>query len=349
VAQRGGTLVFLMTTRQLASNMKKLMENGVAAETPVAVIRWGTVADQTTLVGTVATIAGIAASARLQPPALAVVGEVVRLRDQLLWFEKKPLFGRRIVVTRPRAQAADFIELLGAAGADVIAFPTIEIVPPESWQPLDDAIAHVEKFDWIVFTSVNGVEVFFDRLAHLRRDVRCLHRARLAAVGPQTERALAERGLIVDVVPEEFRAEGVAEAMREAGIAGASVLLPRAAGAREILPELLRAGGGNVEEVASYRTVTAGTDPSEIRALLERGRIDLVTFTSSSTVRNFLTLLGADAVPLLADSLIGCIGPITAETAEQAGLSVAIQPKDYTVAAFAQAIVEYYAREPVSP
>jgi uroporphyrinogen III methyltransferase/synthase len=349
VANRGGTLVFLMTSRQLASNMRKLMQNGVGAETPAAVIRWGTVADQATLVGTVATIADIAASARLQPPALAVVGEVVRLRDKLLWYEKKPLFGRRVVVTRPRAQAAELIDLLSDAGADVIAFPTIEIVPPESWQPLDDAIARLEEFDWIVFTSVNGVAAFFERLAVLRRDVRRLHRARLAAVGPETGRALAERGLLVDVVPEEFRAERVAEAMQAAGIEGARVLLPRAAAAREILPELLRSGGASVEEVASYRTVTARTDPSEVRALLERRRIDLVTFTSSSTVRNFLALLGADAVPLLADTIIGCIGPITAETAEQEGLTVSIQPRDYTVAAFAGAILQYYGREPVRP
>jgi uroporphyrinogen III methyltransferase/synthase len=147
VAQRGGTLVFLMATRQLGSNMRRLMENGLSGDTPAAVIRWGTVADQTTLVGTVATIADIARAARLQPPAVAVVGEVVRLRDRLLWHEKKPLFGRRIVVTRPRAQAADFIDRLSAAGADVIAFPTIEIEAPESWQPLDDAIERVADFD----------------------------------------------------------------------------------------------------------------------------------------------------------------------------------------------------------
>jgi uroporphyrinogen III methyltransferase/synthase len=348
VAQRGGTLVFLMTTRQLGSNMKRLMENGLSGDTPAAVIRWGSVADQTTLVGTVATIADIARSARLQPPALAVVGEVVRLRDRLLWYERKPLFGRRVVVTRPRAQAADFVDLLGDAGADVIAFPTIEIVPPESWQPLDDAIGRVEEFDWIVFTSVNGVSAFFDRLALLGRDVRRLHRARLAAVGPQTERALAERGLLVDVVPEEFRAEAVAEAMKAEGVADARVLLPRAAAAREILPELLRASGAEVEEVGSYRTVPARTDPRELRSLLARGRVDVVTFTSSSTVRSFLGLLGEDAPTLLADSLIGCIGPITAGTAREAGLDVTIQPKDYTVAAFARAIVEHYSGEPVS-
>jgi uroporphyrinogen III methyltransferase/synthase len=277
-----------------------------------------------------------------------VVGDVVRLRDRLAWYEKKPLFGRRIVVTRPRAQAAAFIDLLADAGAEVIPFASIEIVAPDSWQPLDDAIRRSEEFDWVVFTSVNGVRVFFERIAAIGRDVRCLHRARLAAVGTQTQRALAERGLLVDVVPREFRAEGVAEAMRAAGLAGAKILLPRAAGAREILPALLRQAGASVEEVVSYRSVPAASDAAGLRSLLERGRIDVVTFTSSSTVRGVLDALGDGAAALLGAAAIGCIGPITAETAREAGLQVAIQPFEYTVAAFARAIVAYYAGEPVS-
>ena len=164
VAQRGNTLVFLMTTRQLGANMDKLLAHGVEPDTPAAVIRWGTVAEQQTLVGTVATIADLAARHRLQPPAVAVVGQVVRLRETLAWFERRPLFGRRIVVTRARAQAAGFIDALGAAGADVIPCPTIEIVPPASWGPLDAAIDRLASFDWVVLTSVNGVAMFFDRL-----------------------------------------------------------------------------------------------------------------------------------------------------------------------------------------
>src|SRR5262245_6075688 len=219
VAQRGNTLVFLMTTRQLRSNMERLLAHGVAPDTPAAVMRWGTMADQQTLVGTVATIAALAAQRRLQPPAIAVVGQVVGLRDRLGWVERKPLFGRRIVVTRARAQAAGFVDALAAAGADVIPCPTIEIVAPASWAPLDAAIARVESYDWIVLTSVNGVEMFFERLRVGRRDVRALHRARIAAVGSETAAALAARGVLVDVVPPEFRAEAVAAAMREAGVA----------------------------------------------------------------------------------------------------------------------------------
>ena len=223
VARRGGTLVFLMTTRQLAANMDKLIAHGMDPATPVAVIRWGTRAEHHTIVATAATIGHEAAARRVQPPALAVVGDVVRLREQLNWFERKPLFGRRIVVTRPRAQAAAFIDALGAAGADVVPFPTIEIVPPVSWQPLDDALARIGDYDWLVFTSVNGVDMFFRRLRALERDVRVLHRARLAAIGPQTAAALADHGLLADVTPEEYRAEGVAAALCDARMGGQRV------------------------------------------------------------------------------------------------------------------------------
>ena len=342
VARRGGTLVFLMTTRQLRLNMERLLAAGMAADTPVAVIRWGTVAEQQTLIGTVATIADLTEAQRLQPPALAVVGDVVRLRERLAWCERRPLFGRRIVVTRPRTQAASFIDRLTRAGADVLPFPTIAIAPPASWQPLDDALDRLERFDWVVFTSVNGVEMFFQRMQARRLDVRRLHRARVAAVGPETARALEARGLLVDVVPESFRAEGVAQALEQARVRGAHILLPRAAGAREILPVMLRAAGATVDEVTSYQTVRPPVDASELRSLLRDRRVHLVTFTSSSTVRNFLDLLGSEAIALLRGVAIGCIGPITADTARAAKLEVAIQPRDYTVAALAEAIVEYF-------
>jgi uroporphyrinogen III methyltransferase / synthase len=342
VAQRGNTLVFLMTTRQLRANMERLLAHGVAADTPAALIRWGTVPEQETLVGTVATIADLAVQQGLQPPAIAVVGQVVRLRERLRWVERKPLFGRRIVVTRPRAQAAGFIDALAAAGAEVVPCPTIEIVPPDSWAALDAAIARIDTYDWIVLTSVNGVAMFFERLRAQRRDVRRLHRARIATVGPATAAALAARGVLVEVVPEEFRAEGVAAAMHAAGVAGARVLLPRAAGAREILPALLRAAGAEVDEVASYRTTMPRTDMREVRELLAAHAVDLVSFTSSSTVRHFVALLGDDASELLRDVAVGCIGPITANTAREVGLRVVVEPAAYTVPAFSEAILAHF-------
>jgi uroporphyrinogen III methyltransferase/synthase len=246
------------------------------------------------------------------------------------------------VVTRARAQAAGFIDALGAAGADVIPCPTIEIVPPASWAPLDDAIDRIASFDWVVLTSVNGVAMFFDRLRARRRDVRALHGARVAAVGSETAAALEGRGVLADVVPDEFRAEGVAAAMRTAGVAGTRILLARAAVAREILPQLLREAGAEVEEVASYATSLPPTDTRELRELLGARAIDLVTFTSSSTVRHFVELLGDEAAALLRGVPVGCIGPITADTARQAGLSVRVQPSTFTVEAFTAAILRYF-------
>ena len=341
VAQRGNTLVFLMTTRQLGANMARLVRHGVDPDTPAAVIRWGTMAEQETVTGTVATIAALAAARDLQPPAIAVVGQVVRLRAALAWAERRPLAGRRLVVTRARAQAADFIGALEAFGADVLACPTIEIVAPESWAPLDAALDHLEDYDWVVLTSANGVASFFDRLRERHRDVRVLHRARLAAVGSETAAAIAARGLLVDVVPDEFRAEAVAEAMRAAGVAGQRVLLPRAAQARAILPAMLRQFGAAVDEVASYRSVAPRGDLGELRALLAARAVDLITFTSSSTVTNFVARLGADAPTLLAGAAAACIGPITADTARAAGLTVAVQPATYTIASLTDAIVSH--------
>lgn len=339
VARRGGTLVLLMTTRQLRRNMQRLKDAGMAADTPVAVIRWGTRAEQRTVTGTVSDIADRCARAGIGPPALAVVGDVVRLRRRLAWRERKPLFGRRIVVTRPRRQAAAFIRRLEAAGAEVVPCPVIRIVEPESWEPLDSALARLDSFDWVVFTSTNGVEMFFERLRALGGDVRRLYRARIAAVGSRTAEALGDRGLRADIVPAEFRAEEVARAMIEQGVEGARVLLPRAAEAREVLPRMLEEAGGVVEEVPAYRAVQERVDVEPVRQMLREGRVDLITFTSSSTVRHFLALLGPEAVALSRSARIGCIGPITAETARAAGLEVHVQPSEYTVTAFADAII----------
>lgn len=347
MAQRGGTLVLLMATRQLRRTMNELVKNGLAADTPAAVIRWGTVAEQSTIVGTVSTIADLAAARHVLPPAVAIVGQVVQLRETLFWFERKPLFGRRIVVTRPRHQAASFVDLLTDAGADVLCCPSIELVPPASWAPVDAAISRLAEFDWVVFTSVNGVERFFERLRAAHVDVRRMHSARVAAVGSETARALERYGLLVDVVPDEYRAEAVANAMITMGVSGARVLLPRAAAAREVLPEMLHAAGATVEEVAVYETVPSRAAAiAEVRRLLEADAIDAVTFTSSSTVRYFVAALGEGAVPLLQRTRIACIGPITADTARERGLQVAVQPSTYTVPVFAAAIIAHFMAAP---
>lgn len=349
LARSGSTLVILMTQRQLAVNMTKLIDGGLDPETPVAVIEWGTRARQRTVVGSAATIGAQARACAIKPPAIAVVGAVVTLREKLRWFERKPLFGRRIVITRARAQAAEFAELLETWGAEIIPFPTIETVPPASLAPLDDAIRRAPGFDWVVFTSVNGVRAFFDRMRTVGADVRDWHRARFAAIGPQTAKALEAHCLRVELTPSEFRAEAVVALLEQTGMEGQRVLLPRAAAARDVLPKQLRALGAHVEEVATYDTVLPQSDAAEIREGLSLGDIDLVTFTSSSTVHHFVAALGGQAGPLLERALVGCIGPVTAETARGYGMRVAIQPSIYTIPAFVEAIVQHYATTACSP
>ena len=346
LGRSGGTLVILMATLQLRATMKKLITAGLAPTTPVALIRWGTYADQRTIVGTAATIAALAEAHQMKPPAIAVVGEVVGLREQLNWYERKPLFGRRIVITRPRAQAADFAELLENFGAEVVPFPTVEMVPPPSLGGLHDAMRRAAEFDWVVFTSANGVRVFFDHLQTLGADVRDWHGARFAAIGPQTAKAVQRYGVRVDTIPAEFRAEAVVEALVQAGVAGKRVLLPRAAGARDVLPTELERHGALVEEVATYTTALPSDTLGELRDLLLRGDADLVTFTSSSTVQNFVAIFAGEVDRVLAHAAVGCIGPVTGETARSYGMQVAIQPSTYTIPAFVDAIVRYYTDEP---
>ena len=338
----GGTLVFLMGTRQLRNNMQRLINYGLPTNTPVALIRWGTRPDQEVLTGTVGTIADLAAAERFEPPAIAVVGEVVRLRERLRWFDIKPLFGRRIVVTRPRAQAGRFVELLEQHGADIIQFPTIETVPVESYAQLDVALDKLSAYHWLIFTSVNGVHYFFARLRVRHQDIRSLGSTRIAAIGPETARSVETLHLQVDAMPEEYRAEALSIVL--GNVKGQRILLPRAAVAREVLPQKLRALGAQVDEIPVYQTIQPQNGKTEeLRNRLRAGTIDLVTFTSSSTVRNFAALFPQDnLVEILSKTRVGCIGPITADTAREFGLEVAVQPRTYTIPAFAEAIVEYF-------
>lgn len=337
----GGTLVFLIGTRQLGNNMQRLRKFGLPANTPIALIRWGTKADQQVLTGTVGTIAEHAAVQQFEPPGVIVVGEVVRLRERLAWFESKPLFGKRIVITRPRAQAGRFAELLEAKGADVFRFPTIETVPLESYQDLDAALDTLVDYDWLIFTSTNGVRYFFERLQQRRQDIRELGNVRIAAIGPETARCVEACHLRVAVVPREYTAEALIDVLKAESLQ--RVLLPRAAEARAILPQELRASGARVDEVATYRTIRPQFRDETLRDMLRAGQIDLITFTSSSTVRNFMARFsGEDVADLLGETLVGCIGPITATTARQHGLRVTIQPRAYTIPTFADAIVGYF-------
>ena len=344
LARQGGTLVFLMGMRQLPLIMTKLMEHGLARDTPAAVVERGTTGRQRTVVATVATLAERVRGAGLGPPGVVVVGNVVGVRERVRWFEDRPLFGRRVVLTRARAQAGELARPLEEAGADVIVFPTIAIGPPRDPAALDRAVASAFQYDWIVFTSPNGVRVFFERFATQGRDVRELAQVRLAAIGPETAAELGRRHLRPDVVPAEYRAEGLVEALAGEDLRGRRFLLPRAAGARAVLPEALAARGALVEEVVAYEAVLPrDADVDGLRAALAAGAVDAIAFTSSSTVRNFVTLLGADEVGRLVRDgrpAIACIGPVTAETARAAGLVVAVEPTAYTAPALAAALVE---------
>jgi uroporphyrinogen III methyltransferase / synthase len=339
-----GTLVFFMGIKNLSEICRNLIDHGRAPETPVAVIRWGTTPEQQTVIGTLRDIAEKVVRANLKPPAITVVGEVVRLREELNWFEQRPLFGRRMVVTRAREQASDFKTVLAELGADCIEFPTIAIEPPPSWEALDAAINDVATYDWVIFTSVNGVHFFMERLRSAGRDVRDLHGVQLAAIGPKTAETIEQYGLRPDLVPKEYRAESILDGLSGGEIRRKRFLLPRAMAARDVLPETLRQWGAHVDVVPAYQTVLPPERSDEMMELLRAGKIDCLTFTSSSTVSNFFSMFEKGSLlPLLENVCIACIGPITAKTAEAHGLVVDVMPSEYTIAGLTEAIRTHFA------
>ena len=261
-----------------------------------------------------------------------------------------PLTRRRIVITRAREQASPFRQLLEGAGAEVLEIPTIRIEPPDSWEPLDRAIAELEQFRWIIFTSVNGVVRVRQRLSNKGKDRRALSGARVAAIGPATAAALKEWGVVPKLVPDEYRAEGLVDRLRGLVRPGDRVLLPRAAETRDLLVTELQRVGARVTEVPAYRTRPVKAGAAALRRALEAGQVDVVTFTSSSTARNFATMFSEGERPvLLRDVVVACIGPITADTAAEFGLRTRIMPSRYTIPALARAIIDYYAKDPRRP
>ena len=339
-----GTLVFLMGVKNLPSIVKHLTQNGRSVDTPVALIRWGTTTKQQTVTGTLKSIVAQVQKAQLKAPAIIVVGEVVRLRDTLRWFEDQPLLGRRVVVTRARAQASDLIQRLSALGAECLEYPTIKIEPPDDLTPLDHAIAKLSEFDWLVFTSVNGVESFFKRLFTKNLDVRVLGHLKTAVIGPATAAKLQSYGLHSDIMPDTFRAESIIEAFKDQSLQDTNILLPRAAEARAVLPVELRKMGAKVLEIAVYQTQPVVGHAEQLIKHLEAGQVNMVTFTSSSTVNNFKALIPSDRFNSLMDGVaIASIGPITSETAEKLGFNVSIQAQDYTIDGLCKAILQHVA------
>jgi uroporphyrinogen III methyltransferase/synthase len=338
-----GTLVFFMGVKNLPHIVERLVDNGRPAQTPVALVRWGTTPRHKTVTGTLENIVARAKAAAIKAPALIVVGEVVTLRDTLQWFEKRPLLGKRIVVTRARAQASDLVQSLSDLGAECIECPTIHVVEPDSWQPLDDAIAGIEEYGWLIFTSVNGVQFFFDRLFGRGLDARALGHLKTAAIGPSTARRLLDFGITTDILPETYRAESVAAAFADVPLQGCRILLPRAKEARAVLPEELRRMGARVDEIVAYQTLQATDGQSDLLDALRLHDIDMVTFTSSSTVRNFKALLPESEVQdLIRGVAVACIGPITADTAESLGFKPDLVADEFTIEGLTTAISHYY-------
>lgn len=349
LARLDGTIVCYAGPDQLPQMLSALVAHGRPPEDAAALIYNGTLATQETTLGSLDEIAQKVRQSNDRRPAILVVGRVAALREHLRWFDARPLFGKRILVTRPREAAAELTDLLEALGAQAIEAPMIRILPPEDYGPLDEACATISRFDWVVFTSGNAVDAFLQRLLASGRDLRALGGVKLCAVGPATTERLARQGLKVDLVPHEYRAETLAQALAQSGdVRGLKIFLPRADIGREVVAEELRKHGAEVTEAVAYRTVVAEAEregePDIYRMLLER-RIEVVTFTSASAVRSFVKLLGAEpAADLLRTTIVASIGPVTAEAAAQYDIQTTIIPAQYTIPALVDAIVDYYAR-----
>ncbi|PYJ47727.1 MAG: uroporphyrinogen-III C-methyltransferase [Verrucomicrobia bacterium] len=340
LAKLGGTQVMLMGVERLGSITREMLKQGVRADLPVALVRWATTGKQETLTGTLQDIAQRAVAIGFEAPAVAVFGEVVGLRDSLNWFEKRPLSGKRIVVTRTRKQASVLSNKLRSFGAQVIELPTIRIEPPTDLREFAELVQDAHIYDWIVFTSANGVEAFFEIFFKLYDDAREIGGARIAAIGPATAQRVKEFHFHVDLQPDEFIAEAVAKEFRkQSSIENARILVVRAEKARDVLPKELSAAGAIVDEAFAYRTVPETRDTTGARRQLAKEGADLITFTSSSTVENFLAL----GLPWPKGMQIASIGPITSKTARDHGLEIDIEARRHDIDGLVEAIRQFYA------
>ena len=342
-----GTIVFYMGVKNLSQITRSLMLHGRAPETPVALVRWGTRPEQQIITGTLADIAEIARKAAFKAPAITIVGEVVKLREKLRWFDVRPLFGKGILVTRAADQAGEFSRMLSTKGASVFECPTIKLIQPESWTELDSEIDRLSTFDWTIFTSANAVSFFFDRIAAKGLDCRAFVSCRICAVGPKTAALLAAKGIKADLIPADYKAEGVVAEFRKFALEDKKVLCPRADKARELIPQSLAEMGAVVAAPVAYRNIVPDTLPQNVLQALEEQRIHCVTFTSSSTAENLAAMLGENRLlRLLQGVVVAAIGPITARTCRELGLDVHIEPASYTLENMTEEIVHYFTSIP---
>ncbi len=335
------TLVLLMATATLGEIAQQLIEHGLDSATPVAVVQDGTRPSQRTVSGTLATIAADVARVKVGSPTVVVIGAVAALRETLSWFDTGPLFGRRVLITRAGHQSDAFARELLERGAEPISAPTIAIQPPDDPRPAEDALDELASFAWIVFTSQNGVDAFFERLAARGRDARAIAGAKVAAIGERTAERLERHGIRADLVPPMYLSEEVAAAVVERSRSGDRVLLYRASEARDVLPRALEAAGRRVTDIAAYATVL----PRDPEFAGKVARADVLTFTSASTVRGFVALLGDnDAAAAARGKCVACIGPITAEAATAAGLLVDVVAGVYTTAGILDVLEAHFAQ-----
>ena len=328
----GGTVVFYMGVTTLRRNMQRMMEHGRPPDTPVALVRWATTPCQQILTGTLADIADRAEASGFKPPAVTIVGEVVALREKLQWFDKRTLCGKKIIVTRAADQAGEFSDMLAARGATVLECPTIRLVEPESWQLLDIAIRDLPGYDWLVLTSGNAVRYFFHRLEALGLDARALAQCRVCAVGPKTADEVRSFGIKPDLVPTDYKAEGIVEEFARLDLHNSRVLYPCADKARDIIPRELKRLGAHVDNPVAYRNIFPERLPPETLFALEKRSVDCITFTSSSTVQNLAAMLGEELMlNMLKGVVVASIGPITSKSCRELGLKVDIEPAEHTL------------------
>jgi len=384
IARACDTLIFLMGMGSLSSIVNNLIENGRDPLEPVALIQWGTTPDQRCLMGNLSNIVEKAAQANIASPAIIVVGQVASLGEKLAWFGRKPLSGKRVMITRPVHQSQKMVDLITDLGGEPWTFPTIKIAPivkEGTWgkspipleelagkspipleekypaTPLDQAIVDIEEYSWLVFTSINGVTAFFQRMQQLRVDIRSLKDVKICAIGPKTRAELERIGLIIDYVPEKYTSQDLVDGLRSILKAGASsstpynepgtekILVPRAESAPDVF-SALRDDGFNINEVPAYRTLQGDGNTELIRKLFQEKRIHILTFTSASTVTNFVDMLGADELQSLLEGVtVACIGPVTASIAQKLEIPVHVVAKEYTIEGMMASILEYINHE----
>ncbi len=334
-----GTKVMLMGVGQLAKVTQMMIDGGASPDTPVALIRWATTGNQKTLVGKLDDIAERSEDVGFKAPAVAVFGEVVKLRQTLNWFEGRPLFGKKIVVTRTRSQAGELSARLRCLGADVDEMPTIRIEPPENIKEFAELVQDSHKYSWIIFTSPNGVDSFFDMFFKLYKDARSIGGAKIAVIGPGTQKKVQDYHLSVDLIPDEYVAEGLVKKMLEVGsVENETILLVRPSTARDVISEGLTEAGAIVDEAIAYQTVCESEDPTGAVQRFQAGDTDLITFTSSSTVESFIDM----DLPIPDHLIIASIGPITSKTLQSAGLRVDIEAKVSNIPGLVSAIEDYF-------